>query len=356
MLFYFSVIGITTILAWLCSHTKGIKNKAIYILLILFPSAIAGLRGVGTDYKMYVSHFTEIVKGDFYLADYNSIMVQGFKIWGRLGGSAQTAIFFVSLVTIWVAFKIIFTHRRYINTTFAVFSYMTIFYLMSFNLFRQMLAAEIFLLATIYLFEHGNKKKFWIYFVLASLIHSAVFPFVLVYLCKDIITGKKQRKKRIIIYSVSLLFVVMMPQMASLFERLVMYIPHYAWFLTRFEYTQVGVGVLRYIVLAMLPAILIKKSKYVTADDYHVVGYTPFYAVLGTVLWCSSYVTTATIYRASYMFLIVLPILHGYIFKRYYNRRKGIIVALVGMVLLLFSWYDFIYLNSGEVYPYVFCF
>lgn len=356
MIFYILVIVVTTGLAWLCAHTKGNERRVIYIILIAFPSFIAGLRGVGTDYNMYIINFSDIINGDFPLIDYNSIMVQAFILLGKLGGDAQLSIFLVSLLTIWLAFHIIFLHKKDINTTFAVFSYMTTFYLTSFNLFRQMLAAEIFLLASINLFEKDNKKRFWIYFILASLVHSAVIPFILVYFFRNVIAERAQRKTRILVYLVSSIIVLIMPQLATVMGKLAVYIPHYAWFLTRFGYSSLGVGAFRYIILAIFPVILVSRPKYIASNDYCLISYMPFYAILGTILWFTSYITAATLYRSSYMFLVALPILHGYIFKNNLKNHKGVIVLLIGVLLLLLCWYDCAFLNSGEIYPYKMCF
>ena len=77
MIFYALVVIITTLLARLYAHVKGNNAKIIvYFLLVMFPAAISGFRGVGTDIRQYIFNANEIIAGTYDLVDYKSIFVQ----------------------------------------------------------------------------------------------------------------------------------------------------------------------------------------------------------------------------------------------------------------------------------------
>lgn len=77
MIFYALVVIITTLLAWIYAHIRGNNaRKIVYFLLVMFPAAISGLRGVGTDIRQYILSSNEIIAGTYELVDYKSIFVQ----------------------------------------------------------------------------------------------------------------------------------------------------------------------------------------------------------------------------------------------------------------------------------------
>lgn len=145
MLFYAGIVGITTLLAWVYSHAKGIGTKRVlYGILVIFPATISGLRGVGTDIRHYIIHGKEIVAGTYDLVDYKSIFVQITRLLLKHNVSFQIVLFVVSIITIHIMFKIFNMYRKHISFTFAVFSYMLVFYQMSFNTYSQIMAAAFF--------------------------------------------------------------------------------------------------------------------------------------------------------------------------------------------------------------------
>ena len=90
MLFYAGIVAITTLLAWIYSHAKGKQAKRVlYVLLVMFPATISGLRGVGTDIGHYIEYASEIISGTYDLVDYKSIFVQITRILLRYNISFQ---------------------------------------------------------------------------------------------------------------------------------------------------------------------------------------------------------------------------------------------------------------------------
>lgn len=354
MIFYLCIIGITLILAYLYQHSVKKQKKCLFVLLVLFPGLISGLRGVATDYVFYANNYNQIIDGQFIYADYKSILVQFVKIVGRIGLPFQLSITIVSLSTIYFAFKIFDIYKEDINFTIAVFSYMTMFYQMSFNIFRQFLAAEIFLLASVYLFKKNNKYRFIALYILSVCIHSSLLPFGIVLFMSKTIYNEKYYKKRLLIFFICLVGIFALPLIIEKIMFIIPLLSHYAWFLTRFKYNKIGLGFVRNLVLAIIPAIFVFiKKKYKNMSQIGL-SFTMFYAVLGSIIWLSSYISTSSLYRLGYNLLVSLPLMHGYLFKNYRNKMKLIILCSVIFTLLLFWYYDGVVLDSGETIPYKF--
>lgn len=355
MSFYAGIVVITTLFAWIYSHAKGKRTKKLlYILLVSFPATISGLRGVGTDIRHYIDYANEIIEGTYELVDYKSLFVQITRFFLKHNVSFQIVLFVVSIITIHTIFVIFDMYRKYISFTFAVFSYMLVFYQMSFNLYRQIMAATFFLLATVYLFKDGNKKQFFIWYIVSVLIHASLLPFGLVYFFRDWILEKKYLKKRIFFYVIVTIIIFCIPKITSNMEFLIKIIPHYGWYITRFYQTGIGFGILRYLVIGVIPVISLRIKKGDQDINIKKMGFLPFYISMGFVLWLTSYISESTIYRVSYNILIALPLFNGYFYHRYIRRTRIIIIAAVIGTMLLFWYYDGAIINSGETVPYRF--
>lgn len=354
MFFYFSVILITTVLAYLFEKVKKRQKSLMFSLLVVFPSMISGFRGVGTDYRMYLNNYSTIVQGAYEFVDYKSIIVRILQFLGTYGFYFQISVFLVSIVTVYVAFTIFREYEKDISFTFAVFSYMIIFYQMSMNIFRQLLAAKIFLLATVSLFKKDNVTKYWVWYITAILIHSSIVPFGLIFFFKKSITCKEYRIRRIILYIVVLAAIFLLPSLAHFVEKLSGVLSHYAWYLTRFEYTGIGFGFIRYLVLAIFPTVYIVSRGLEAEMKIKRLSFLGFYSMMGAILWMTSYVSVSTIYRLSYNLLVALPVMHGALYKKYCLKERFVVSGAMFIIMVLFWYYDGMILNSGETVPYLF--
>lgn len=371
MVGYLLIILITTLIAATYQNTK---NKAIFILLVLFPSFFCGFRELGTDYFIYLERFRYIARGLRVSKSGTDLSAPFYGFFGLINhicGNYQVAIFIISFVTIFIAFYLICQHSEDISVSVAVFSYMTMFYFLSFNIFRQCLAAEFYALG-IYLFVKKKKSVTGIMvLILSVLIHSSVFPFALVALILSWISENFRIKKRICVYLTLLTVVFLLPEMSMLTQKLLSALPHYAFYFLNFHYQGLGIGIFRYIFLVCVMILLLYKSGYLLEREY--IAYS-FLALNGAILTWMSYVSDTFIYRIGYIGLVFLPILHGYFVRQfltmrrsngsiqivYRNTTKGKIASAfsVGLIalLLFFFWYDFIYLNTGDILPYSMCF
>ena len=355
MIFYALVVIITTLLARLYAHVKGNNAKIIvYFLLVMFPAAISGFRGVGTDIRQYIFNANEIIAGTYDLVDYKSIFVQITRFLLKYNVDFTIILLVVSIITIHIVFQVLLIYKKDINFTIAVFSYMLIFYQMSFNIYRQILAAAFFLLATAYLYKKNDKRKYWVYYSIAVLIHSSILPFGLLFFIKDWMTKNKYYKQRVIAYLCITILIFCVPRMMSNMEFLLNIIPYYGWYITRFKNMGIGFGILRYLVMGVIPVVFLKLKKMEIDLEQRKLEYIPFYVTMGFVLWMTSYISESTIYRISYNILISLPLLHGYIFCRFLRKSRMAIMVGVVAIMLFFWWYDGAILNTGETVPYRF--
>lgn len=356
MIFYGMIIIITTLFSYLYSHSKGSSKKIYWFLLIVFPSFFSAMRGVGTDYVQHGINFEKIISGNFYLVNYRSILIKLMKILGNWGVDYQIVIGIVSFLTIYLTFTIFRIYQEDISFTYATFSYMTMYYLLTFNLYRQFMAAELFLLAIIYKAKFKKDRKFWLFGILAGMIHSSVFLFLPIYFIWNVIVKEKYKKVRCFIYFTCLLSIILLPSIANKLVILGELFPHYKFYFSEFTRFRVGFGLVRYLILAIWPVIYLKKEQIIKME------YSLFFLVFGTILWLTSYISQRYIYRLAFNLLIVLPLVHGLLYKNCIQLKKqrcmiklrGVGIIFVTAVLLVFWYYDFKVKNSGLVVPYHF--
>ena len=169
MVAYLIIIAISTALVYLSFKVEEKTDNKLLIFVskavaILFPAIIAGIRyDVGTDYKgVYEPLFEEILSGkqEFRLRsiEVGYILLNKLVIW--LGGNFNFLMFLTSLITIVPIYLGLQHYKDKINTTFAFFLFMLLFYQKSFNLVRQMMSVAIVFFGFIYLdFKEDDKKQ-----------------------------------------------------------------------------------------------------------------------------------------------------------------------------------------------------
>lgn len=359
MVIYLLNICITVALAWLVEHTREVKNsrgkEILFFIMILFPTVISGLRGVGTDYWGYKLRYDKILDGvnvDFDGTDLTGIFYKIIKTIGTMLFGYQSIIFIFSFLTIGIAFYIFYKLRTEISFTFAVFSYLTLLYLYSFNLFRQFLSAELFMLALLFYKKQKEKHFIIIPIILSVIIHSSSIIYLSLFLV--ILTVKKNIKIRICIYMCAVGFIAIIPYLASWLEKFTDILPHYAYYFLHFNYMGLGVGIFRYILLVWIPIYFIShKKRMFTVNISSEYPEFIFVTMMGSIFSLLSYVSDTFLYRIGYTGLCALPIILSIFVKRI-KRHKILFTFFLVIVEVAFMSYDFFYLNTGEIVPYEF--
>lgn len=360
MLIYILTIAVTTALAWLYTRTTPSARKLLMVAIVLIPTLVAGLRGVGTDYLLYQKRFAELAAGTYEITDFSLVYVF-MLLFNKLGIGYQVLIGLIALVTLSATFFVFSKYADRCNFAVSVFSYMTMFYLMSFNIFRQLLATSLLMLAFYFLFEKKRTILFWVLSVVVFLIHSAVALYSLLFFFIPLIREEKFRKTRIIIYLAICAAILALPMLTPLFTFLAARFPHYAYYFLNFGYASIGSGILRYLILCIMPlaCIIWLRGSFSYTPPAKIQPYIVL-CVAGSILWLTSYVSTSYLYRIGYVGLAALPLVHGLIFKCMPARNteqlffKTMLRCLLVVTLIFFCWFDFVKLNSGMIYPYQF--
>lgn len=352
--FYLIIAILTTYIAWLYSRARGRDKWFLLALLIILPAILMGMRGVGTDYLGPLNNYQAIANKSYALADYSSLYIIIMRMMYFWGMDYQVFVLLVAILSVGVFVYTLCLYDDGINFPFAIFSYMVLYYQMAFNLSRQILAAEFFLLGIVFLFKFKSKKKYWLCYFLACWIHSSLIPFGLLFFVRGWITDERYRMSRIWSYILCIGVIFSIPLLSQRMDILLKIIPHYGWYITRFKYIPIGVGLFRYLIIAVLPiGYVYVKNKYGECKCMGI-HFLPFFATMGFVLWLTSYVSESTMFRLSYNLLIALPILHGYIYKKC-NQYNKILIGASMMVTMLAFWYlDSGIRNVGNTIPYQF--
>ena len=349
IIIYFSIAVVTAFFAQvsvLKNLSKEVK-KIFKILTVVVPSFFSGIRyGIGTDYIIYKNVFNEILNKVTITKRSEIGYVLLNKIIIFFTSDFQALLFIIALLTIGCVYSTLYRKKEKISVPFGMFAFMLMYYQMTFNLSRQMLSAAIIMYAIKFL-EENKKKKYLIYTIIATSIHtSGIIGLPLVFLYK-FLTEEKYRKKRLIFYFVCLVAVCGYSKILTPIFSSIPALKYYLQYVS-FSYEGIGIGILRYILLGIVPGIyLYKRMK----DDKPIMM---MYAItiLGFILWTNSYVSDYIAYRISYIFLLNIVCVLGYYWKVMKNKKEIFINLFLLSIIIFFWYYDFFYLGSHETVPY----
>lgn len=176
---------------------KGILLGISFLIIVI----VAGVRyKVGIDFNNYVKLYEAVSwKGDIvstfnYLLslDEPGYMLMNYVI-KEIFNNSQVVFFVSSCITTFFIFKSILKEKDNINVGLALFIFMMMFYIQSFTLVRQLIAASIVLFSLNFIYER-NFIKFILYVLLATSFHYsalAIIPFYFFYSQNHNISIKK---------------------------------------------------------------------------------------------------------------------------------------------------------------------
>ncbi len=369
LIIYAAIILGTVFLTYLAFHSK--KKNMTYVFstaAILFPSIFAALRyNIGTDYQIHQQVFNEIAQGVpiSKRAEIGYVFLNKAVI--LLGGNYNCLLFLVSVISISCIFYTIYYFRNTINTSIAMLAYMLLYYQMSYNFIRQLLAASIAVLAMV-LFMQNRRILPVVICCIAATFHITALIYIPVILLYTFFTEDKYKVPRLFVFAVLTVLVFAYPiLLMPLLEQIQEWIPQLRYFINYLavEYKALGIGLFRYILLFIVPGFLFygkmeKKVRFCFNT-----------AVLGFIMWLTSYVTKMEFYRISYNYLLLLVVLIGYFWEHadvvldavkvpkaisrlpFYEYR-GLALKVGLLFLLFFFWYyDYFHLGAHETVPYM---
>ena len=356
-------ILISLILTYFFSNEKNVKKKIIWgCTIVVLLSLFASVReGIGTDYFSHQEIFDNLSNGVVVTkhSEIGYLLLNGLIV--LIGGNYHWVLFFVTTISVTC---ILFTFDHFkedISITFAMFVYLLMFYQMSFNLIRQMLAISIALTAIVFI----NKNKFFSAFiiVLSSFFHITTLILLPIILFPSFFYESKYDNKRLFMYILLLIIIFTYPLFLIPFlDWIQSKVPQLEYFINYLEvnYQSIGLGVLRYPLLLIFPCVFF----YNKMPNYIKICFNTM--ILGFILWLTSYVTVREFYRISYNLFYISPLLLGYVWKNLSSLNQNIscliskvkykeyIFKIYIVILLLFFWYyDFFYLQAHETIPYL---
>lgn len=155
---------------------RGKVHEVVFLFLTMLPLIlISALRyGIGTDYFTYISDFSILSQG-INKYGYSGKYEWGYFILNWLVGSftsdGQAIIAVVSIIFLTAVFWSIYKISKDMRMSFLIFI-LSFVYFISLNNARQSLASAFALIGIVELIS-GNKKWYFIWTILAGLIHQA---------------------------------------------------------------------------------------------------------------------------------------------------------------------------------------
>ena len=402
MVAYLIIIAISTALVYLSFKVEEKTDNKLLIFLskavaILFPAIIAGIRyDVGTDYKgVYEPLFEEILSGkqEFRLRsiEVGYILLNKLVIW--LGGNFNFLMFLTSFITIVPIYLGLQHYKDKINTTFAFFLFMLLFYQKSFNLVRQMMAVAIVFFGFIYLdFKEDDKKqedekykqkyeekckkrnqdiskykprykysqeykkymaiqylKYFVCVVTAGLFQRTSLVMLIIPFVREMYANPRYKGLSIASYAVLLVIILNFELIGNLMAKNEdLY--YYSLYFKDKPSSGISIAYFIRIIPVIIPFFFVKKK--IIEDKQMNLLYSM--TVIGCILLLLGYLTSTYGERLAYYFSIFQIVMFPYYIS---CLKKNKILYKISIVLIIlfntFIWfYDYVYMKRDETIPY----
>ena len=327
------------------------KGRILCLFTIIFPLlVISSIRyAVGTDYFTYKDiyiftteniNFSNIFS--FYIEPLYVLVNMLAKI---LFNNAQGVFFLSSLIFLIFSILGIDNFRKKISFPFAVFIFFTVFFQISFNNVRQMIAVSIVFYALKYIYDR-KLYKYILFVIIASMFHKTSIVCIIFYFLMP--SRERTGKSGWQFYILNILVCVLMPLMIYCLK----YILHYMG-TNYYSYLELG-GVknfnfLLYVLPTLIPVLIFRKKLLI--DDYkNEFLIRLLFLQLPTQLagYYIMYLDRMSLY-VSISQILLIPILINAFKNKKYGRwlKYGFIAWYVFYYIVMF-----IILNGNQTYPY----
>jgi len=325
------------------------KNRIIWGLIIIMPTVlVSGLRyGIGIDFFEYDKQFNEVISNEnvnyrYYLQEpLNLVLIYISNIIFRC---SQGYFFIYAFLTMMFAFKAIESYKNKISMTLGLFIFYMVYYLVSFNIIRQMLAVVIVLYALKYI-EKRNFKKYVLYVILAMTVHKTAIIALFFYLlqCDDKEIVNNKRKTIIYYSSIMILPIIGIFILKFIFSKFSLF--------SKYLNMQTNISVTFLMYLLPIMVLLIYKRKDILKADYQNELFVRLYIMqipLNIVGWVIQYTNRFALYTGISQILLI-PILQKNIKD---ELHKKIITVLIILWYIFYFVVMFVILKSNNVLPY----
>ncbi|SIS82861.1 EpsG family protein [Salimicrobium salexigens] len=347
-LLYLIIIILTSVLAEVSVRVKEkILRYIIVFITLLIPSFFAGIRyDVGTDYFAYVNIFSNLEAGGSSRTEFGyqflNILV------ANLGGNASFLLFVVSFITILFIYLSLYRAKDSISIGLGMLVFMLMFYHLSLNAVRQVLAIAILLYSFDFIIQR-KFGKFLIITLIASSIHLSsliVLPFYYIYN----LVGKKNRFFRLIVYiGTSLLIInygVILEYTLSIFTSF----SYYSQYLPDENQGDLGIGLILVNAPFVVPGIIFYK-RFVKYDSRFKFYF--FFLLIGVIIQFVAYLGAGLFDRISDLFFITVVLIVPYYYKCLKKNEFEYSLSIIIVLFVVFIWfYSYIYLGNNETIPF----
>ncbi len=353
------------------------KKKIIVLMGIMIPPILlASVRYlVGIDYLAYIINYNGIVtmfspKMVLYFYSKEPLYVITTYIGYLLVGTFTGAFWIYSIIYIFFVFEGIRYYKNKISITLGLFIFYMTYYLVFFNMIRQMIAVAIILFASRYIFE----KKFWKYFIwiiIAGLFHKSAYIMIFLYLLNYKLDSKRISKIFFILATIAPIFMIPLLKIIIWFDGII-------GIFTKYSSIDINLNLkfLLYVVPTLLFIMFYRKKILELDIRYELFIRIVFLQLPAQFLGC--FVETAdriSVYFAIFQVILIPLVLKTQIeesklkellfdlkkvtnFKEIVNYIYIILNDMRWKKVIIVGWYIFYYIvifilmNSNGVYPY----
>lgn len=353
VLFYW-VLAIATGLCTKYSVSSKRKESRLFykFFAIMIPSFFAGIRlSAGTDTLLiYKPIFDRIYYGYGSTLKSMDTVEVGYllinKFVALIGPYFQLVLFISAVITTYFVYKTIIYYKEHVNVGICMWSYMMLFYLITYNAIRQFIAIAIFMYAVRYLNSKHYFKCFILIFI-SALFHKISIIYFLVLMFSGILEKNDKKYIRWLGYLLLFLIILNFSTLQSMLSKIDSISYYVASYLRTTDATGISIGFFVRTIPLLLPMIFLPKN--VRSDRRFKFIYSM--VVLGSILRLFAYVTNTYAERIAYNFLIFQIIIVGYYFKNIRKYRKSIKFFIIAFIIFI-SFYDYYLLGIGQVIPY----
>ena len=355
MFFYIIVFLISIILSYFSVKIKDKRISMIFkILTILFMTCIAGFRyGIGTDYnKVYEPYFNELSNGldvaRMRKFEIGYVLLNKFVI--MLGGSFTWVCIITAFITNYFIYKGLENFKEKCSLPFGILLYMLLYYQKSFNLVRQMISVAIIFYAIKYLLS-GDKKKFIIWVLIASLFQRTVLVMIIIPFVQKLYENRKYRFIQIISFVLLTVGILNFSKIGVFVDSMNM--EYYSYYFKENEST--GITINYFIRILPVIALSVFLFKEILNNKKILLMYNLF--LFGAILLLLGYVTSTygeriAIYFLVYQIVLIPIFIRSILSQKAKFYKYPLILIVIG--LNIFLWYnDFIFKGREETVPYV---
>lgn len=351
MAIYFTVALITAVFSEISVKSSNkIIRRVCVLFVIALPSLLFAFRyGIGTDYFAYVSNFQKLqtigIHAVRFKFEWVYILIN--LIVGKLNGSIEMVFLITSIIMMSFIYYAARHYAKYLSVGAAIFSYMMLYYQMSFNIVRQSVAMAICLYSIKYI--HDRKLfKFLLFILIASGFHISALMFFPFYFLYKILGWKNKKAIRVLFYIIVLIGAF---NINSLVITIINRIPSLSYYRVYFQSSgrNIDVGFLIRYSPFLLTALYLYKHSWKRDKNFTLI-FSLF--IIGLILKLSGIVGSSYINRIALNFEITLILIIAY-FVKGFNRKRELFASLILLLYVGFNWwYIYIYIGSHGTFPY----